>query len=227
MTDDEQEQLFLNVGTTDEYLLGKIGFVPDVVYDIGADVGSVTTLAHRLYPSAKIVAVEPNPWSYPRLAKRFQDVPQVIPIRAAVGVGPLYEPIKAEPLHWLVVGREAPTWNPAWPLSDVPAVMLDELYAQHGGERYVVKMDCESAEQAVVTHEPSRKMIFGSAYFCAEFHFWGHTHDKMLGAIDDLTRFLFWLGQTHTIYTYSYGACMHVWAKRRGADGVVPFLSLT
>jgi hypothetical protein len=85
----------------------------------------------------------------------------------------------------------------------------------------------ESAEQAVVTHEPSRQVIFGSSYFCAEFHFWGHTHDQMLGTIDDLMRFLFWLGQTHTIYTYSYGACMHVWAKRRENNVVEPFLALT
>jgi hypothetical protein len=42
----------------------------------------------------------------------------------------------------------------------------------------------------------------------------------MLTVVDDLMRFLFWLAQTHTIGTYAYGACMHVWAKRR-VNGVV------
>ena len=69
MTDDEQEALYLNAGRADEYKLRRMGFEPDVLYDIGADCGSVTMFAHSIFPQTKIVSVEPNPWSFPRLAK--------------------------------------------------------------------------------------------------------------------------------------------------------------
>lgn len=224
MTDEEQEAVFLATGVADEYKFSKLGFAPDVIYDIGADCGSVTMFAHSLFPQTKIVAVEPNPWSYPRLVANFKDIPQVIPLRAAVGRGTMYEAPWADPLHWMAVSSTAPSLCNGCVESDIQGMMLDELYARYGGKRYVVKMDCEGAEYEVLMHEPSRKMVFASAYFAAEFHFWGNTQDLIDMVVRDLMRFLFDLAQTHTIYTYAYGACMNVWAKQRTNGNVEPFL---
>jgi FkbM family methyltransferase len=216
MTDDEQDALFLSAGTHDEYRFAKIGFEPDVIYDIGADCGSVTLHLHRLFPQSRIVAVEPNPWSFPRLAKNAAGIPQIAPVNAAVGQGPLFEPRgPVGPLHWLVVDQNSPTWDEKLIPATVPAVGLDELYAAHGGDRYAVKVDCEGGEVAMMRHEPSRQVLLGSAYFAAELHYWGSTREGMMAGVDTISRFLFELAQTHTIYTYSYGACGHVWAKRR------------
>lgn len=216
MTDDEQEALFLSAGPHDEYRFSKIGFVPDVIYDIGADCGSVTLHLHRLFPESRIIAVEPNPWSFPRLAKNAAGIPQIVPVNAAVGQGPLFEPTQpCEPLHWRVVPRDSPTWDESLLPSSVPAVTLDELYRSYGGERYAVKMDCETAEVGILRHGMSRQVILDSHYFAAELHFWGSTHDGMMASVDTIQRFVFDLMQTHTVYSYAYGACMHVWAKRR------------
>jgi FkbM family methyltransferase len=216
MTDEQQEAMFLNAGRSDEYKFDRIGFAPDVIYDIGADCGSVTLFAHSLFPQAKIVAVEPNPWSYPRLAKNAADIPQIVAVNAAVGQGPMFEPLPpAEPLHWMVVGRDAPTWDNKLVPTTVPVIGVDELYARHGGERYAVKVDIEGGEASMMRHGPSRQVLLNSAYFTAELHFWGRTHEEMLAAVDTINRFLFDLAQSHTVYTYSYGACGHVWAKRR------------
>jgi FkbM family methyltransferase len=214
MTDEEQEALFLNAGRSDEYKFGRIGFVPDTVYDIGADCGSVTMFVQSLFPNAKIIAVEPNPWSFPRLAKNAAGFPLIVPVNAAVGTGPMFEPPSCEsPLHWRVVdGTEA---DLSWPVSSVASVTLAELYAQYGGERYAVKVDCEGAEVGIMRHAASRQVLLNSYYFAAEVHFWGRTHELMMAAVDTINRFLFELAQTHTMYTYSYGACGHVWAKRR------------
>jgi FkbM family methyltransferase len=216
MTDEEQESLYLNAGRSDEYKFRRIGFVPDTVYDIGADCGSVTMFVQSLFPNAKIVAVEPNPWSFPRLAKNSACFPLIVPVNAAVGTGPMFEPPTCEsPLQWLVVDSSAAAYDETWPVSKVPSVTLAELYAQHGGERYAVKVDCETAEVGIMRHAASRQVLLNSSYFAAELHFWGRTHELMMEAVDTINRFLFELAQTHTLYTYSYGACGHVWAKRR------------
>jgi FkbM family methyltransferase len=228
MTDDEQVALFLGAGVSDEYRLKTLGFEPDVIYDIGADVGSITMFAHATYPQARIVAVEPNPWSYPRLVENAKEIPQIVPLRAAIGQGQLYEAGPAtQPLHWMVVGRDAPSWKPELIPTNVPAVMLDELYVRYGGERYVVKMDCESGEYAALTHEPSCLMIINSAFFAAELHIWAREAKDVPTVADTIWRFFFRLAQTHTLFTKCYGACIHVWAKKRinnsveGGDGII------
>jgi len=215
VTDAEEVALYLSAGDSDEYKLAQIGFEPDVIYDIGADVGSVTMFANRTYPNAKIVSVEPNPWSFRHLSKHADGIPEIVPIHAAAGVGQMYEPTKAEPLHWMVVGRESPSWHDGLKKSDIPSVTLGELHKSHGGVQYVVKIDCESAEYGILTHPDSRQMILGCSYFAAEFHYWGRTHDGMMVVVNALELFLFELAQTHTVYSYAYGACKHVWAKRR------------
>ncbi len=228
MTDDEAATIIANAALCDEYRLGTLGFEPDVIYDIGADVGSITFHAHKLYPNAKIVAVEPNPWSFPRLEKNADGVENVIPVRAAIGQGQLYEAgPQTEPLHWMVVGNGAPTWHEGLVKTDVSAIMLNDLHSQYGGERYVVKMDCESGEFAALTHEPSRQMIIDSAFFAAELHVWAREGRDVTMVADTIWRFFWRLAQTHTIFTKCYGACIHVWAKKRiegaveGGDGVI------
>lgn len=215
ITDKEWDMICENAIIQDEYKFGKIGFVPDVIYDIGADVGSMTMVAHKLFPESRIIAVEPNPISYPKLVARTEGVSQITPVNAAVGHGIMYEPKVNDPLHWMVVGENDPSCPDDWPQASVPVIGLDELYATYGGKQYVVKMDCESAEYGIVTHPASREVLINSSYFAAEFHYWGRTHNLMMVAVDGLMRFLFDLAQTHTIYTYSYGACQHVWAKHR------------
>ena len=222
MTDEEQVALFLAAGASDEYRLATLGFEPDVIYDIGADVGSITMFAHTTYPNAKIIAVEPNPWSYPRLEANAADIPEIVPVCAAIGQGEQWQagPDCPGPLHWMVVARDAPTWTELLVPSDVRSITLGKLYGKHGGRQYVVKLDIESAEYGIVTDPNSRQVILDSAYFAAEFHLWGTTHELMLRVVDTLMRFLFDLAQTHTIYTKHYGACIHVWATRR-VDGAV------
>jgi FkbM family methyltransferase len=225
MTDDEQEKLFLSAGATDEYKFGSLGFQPDTISDSGADCGSITMFIHKVFPNSKIVAVEPNPWSFPRLAKNAAPHPEIIAVNAAVGHGPLFEPAgDVSPLHWMVVSRNAPSWGENLVPSKVPVIGLDELYATHGGERYAVKVDCETAEIEMMRHGPSRQVLLNSSYFAAELHFWGRTQEEMMGGYDTVNRFLFDLAQTHTLYTYSYGACGHVWAKRRINNSVEAWL---
>ena len=211
---DSKEAMILSEGDLDEYKLAQIGFSPDVIYDIGADVGSVSLFAHKTHPKAKIVAVEPHDWSYERLAVNVGEIPEIIPVHAAIGQGQMYEPKEAEPMHWMVVGKDAPTWNANLVETDTPAITLSDLHSQHGGNNYVVKLDIEGGEHDIIAHAPSRKILLDSSYFAAEFHVWGATREPDAKVSEVLLSFLFDLSLTHTIYSRAYGACMHVWATR-------------
>lgn len=205
----------LNAGVSDEYRFKSLKFTPDVIYDLGADCGSITLYAHKLFPAAKIVAVEPHPEGHELLVKHAKDIPQIVPVHAAIGEGQMYEPANAEPLHWLVVSKASPTWNERLLASSVPSVTLAALYEQHGGERFVVKFDMESAEYALLTHQPSREVLHKAAYVTAEMHVWGTTHVAMIKARDAYYDWLWELAQTHTLQMTWYGACMMVWATNR------------
>jgi len=221
---DELIKALLEVGeASDEYRFRSVPFRPDVVYDLGADIGSMSLWAARLWPDATVVAVEPNPDSFTLLVqnvdpKLTDQYPNVTPVWAAVSNGHVYVVPGAEPLHWMAVDRKAPTYSERLVPSGVSPITLAELHARHGGERYVVKMDIEGAEHGVMMAPASRQVLIDSWYFAAELHFWGDTHDKMMAAADDIMRFLFELAQTHTLDIHWYGVCAHVWALRRGIE---------
>ncbi len=48
----------------DSYQLRTIGFVPKRIIDVGAHIGSFSTLAAMLFPTAEIIAVEPEKQNY-------------------------------------------------------------------------------------------------------------------------------------------------------------------
>ena len=58
---------------------------PKFIIDLGAHFGDTTLFYHALYPTATIVAVEPSPENFERLVKHVKNIPQIIPIQAAVG----------------------------------------------------------------------------------------------------------------------------------------------
>jgi FkbM family methyltransferase len=55
-----------------------------LVFDLGANVGTATAWLRRRYPSARIVAVEPNPGAADRLRRNMGDDPGVEIVEAAV-----------------------------------------------------------------------------------------------------------------------------------------------
>ena len=220
---------FIAGGTGDEYRLRSLGFTPDVIYDIGADVGSMTLFAHGLWPEARIVAVEPFGPSYERLLRHVEGIPQITAIHAAIGKSPLWEPLVTTEqvpgfaLHWLVVDVDSPirrAWSSVgWVPSSVPAVTLSDLYAQYGGQQFIVKTDCEGAETAIMDDPASTEIVRQSAYFACELHGWNiglgacPWGQATLGA--RMMAWLFDLANDRTMDCWIGGACIHAWSKRK------------
>jgi hypothetical protein len=77
--------LYGEVVTEDCYRLRQLDFVPDIVFDIGANVGTFTRHARSLWPRAVIVAVEPDKANCAHFRK-FTPMHNIFLLEAAIGV---------------------------------------------------------------------------------------------------------------------------------------------
>jgi len=218
----QAEAMIRDSAASDEYRFKSLSFVPDVFYDIGANVGGVTLHVASLFPDIKIVAVEPQEDNYQSLVENTKHLPNVVPVNAAmVADAKVYRcPTSPGIGNWIFNSESSPTFVEDWVVSDVAAVTLDQLYEKYGGTRRVVKVDCESGELMLLTHKPSKRAAFDAEYFAGEFHLWGSTHNVLK---DMMRKFLWWLYQfsmTHNVDVELRGGMAMVFATKRAvADG--------
>lgn len=57
----------------------------EYIVDCGANCGISSLFLHTLYPSARILAVEPNPTLFPRLQEVVRSYKNILPVQCAVG----------------------------------------------------------------------------------------------------------------------------------------------
>lgn len=166
------------VVTADCYRLRQLDFVPDVVFDIGANVGTFTRHARSLWPLARIVAVEPNALNCAHFRK-FTDEENVTLIQAALGLGPVFHGLTAANGAgevYLSCGVGYPDGkmaaDPRMEPSDVPTITLDNVILPHWKPslRAVLKVDCEGAENSIWTHPPSMRVLCAMDYVAMEVH---------------------------------------------------------
>lgn len=202
---------------SDEYHLRDLSFTPDVVYDIGANVGGVTLFASSLFPEAKIIAVEPEDENYQMLVENTKHLPNVIPIKAALTAEKKVYRCPTSPGigNWIFNSESSPTFVSDWVECGVQSVTLDQLYEQYGGEQCLLKVDCESGELMLVTHKPSKKTTFKMAYLAGEFHLWGRTHDILKTMMRDFLWWLYQLSMTHDVDVKLCGGMAKVAATKR------------
>lgn len=191
----------------DTYRLRKLPFVPDVIFDLGANIGVFTRHAREVFPNALIVAVEPNPTNAYHITK-FTNDPNAILINKAIGIGQIYHSKTAANGSgecYLSAGlgypEELMPKDDRLELSDVETVMIDALVKEYvkKGQSYIIKMDIEGAENTVFTHEPSMKAIKTSDYFCAELH-----HYSMTGAEQEAVKLVTSASILSLIETHRY-----------------------
>lgn len=166
------------VVTADCYRLRQLDFVPDIVFDIGANVGTFTRHARSIWPKVKIVAVEPNALNCAHFRK-FTDEENVTLIQAAIGIGPVFHGLTSANGAgevYLSCGLGYPdskmAVDPRMEPSDVPTLTLDNVIIPHWKPslRAVLKVDCEGAENSIWTHEPSMTILCAMDYIAMEIH---------------------------------------------------------
>jgi FkbM family methyltransferase len=192
--------LFGEVVTSDIYRLRTLDFVPDVVIDLGANVGAFTRFARELFPNALIVSVEPDKENFHHLVK-FTPPENIIFINKAIGLGKVWRGVTAangSGATYLSSGLGYPekemggaTMEP----SELETIMPDELIKAYvkNGQKILIKIDIEGNEHTIFTHQPSMEAIKKAEYICMEVHFYalngGLTDDVNEGTMRALKHF--------------------------------------
>jgi FkbM family methyltransferase len=122
---------------------------PKVILDVGSNVGFSALYFHERFPSARIIAVEPEPHAYSRLRRNTERLSRLQLVNAAVSDHDGEVTLYCGSASWAAstVPRPSRTQQVS-----VRAVTLDALAGQLGLDRIdVLKLDIEGAEIPVLT----------------------------------------------------------------------------
>lgn len=183
MTDEllsnEYKALYGEVVTEDIYRLKRLNFVPDLVFDIGANIGIFTRYARSLWPDVRIVAVEPHPeniFEFRRLNRATDSSTVLIP--QPLGTGPIYHGTGARNGSGETYLSECLGYrNGSLKLCRTTGMMglsLSDIVLPHWCHemKTVLKIDCEGAENCIWEDEASMRWLRRASYVCMEVHFY-------------------------------------------------------
>lgn len=187
--------LYGEVVTEDNYRLKTLRFVPDLIFDIGANVGIFARYARSLFPDAKIICVEPDEENFIHLKKFTQD-DNIVFINKALGKGDIYHATTAANGSgecYLSTGLGYPE-NEIHTASNleksfIETIMLDELISTFykPGMKSLLKLDCEGAENVIWQHKESMKALKQMDYICAELHFYALRGGDVYDEVQEVT----------------------------------------
>ena len=138
---------------------------PQVIVDIGAAYGDSSWYAKKLYPSAQVIAYEPDPFHTTLLNKNSVPLGCIVK-QEAVGVSGQVEMI----LHSDHTQSSAHSVRGIQPIStdQVASVALHDALKQYESVD-LVKIDCEGAEKEIFEHTDS-KVFSKIKRFSIEYH---------------------------------------------------------
>ena len=182
MTPAEFRGLYGEVVVEDCYRLRSLDFTPDVILDIGANVGTFSRFARELFPDARIVAVEPHPGNYAVLDYWPTPAKKPLLYNAAIGIGQLWSSnhhVNSAHASYLCTGlgypdgalRDCPDFN----RTEIRTTTLDYLFASYvcHNETVFVKVDCEGGENTIFSHPPSMRALGQVDAMAIELHYFG------------------------------------------------------
>ena len=183
---DEFPYLFEEVVQQDCYHLREVPFQPDVVLDIGANVGVFTTYAAFLFPKAKVYSIEPNRRNRELLKKYTQHIPNVQAFPCVIGTGTIWHksPEFTGPPYYegghqylshnqLGMSEEWLKSQPGYKSQHFVSVPLSFLVntLTKPTDKVLAKIDIEGAENSIFNHEPSMAALRRLDYVAMEIHY--------------------------------------------------------
>lgn len=178
--------LYGEVVTQDCYRLRELQFIPDVIFDLGANVGVFTRFSRELFPDALIISVEPNPLNYEYLVKFTPPDEKIIMINKMVGSkgtvwhykdaeNGAHECYLSDGLGYdknLLANEEM--IGGCIEIANIETVMPHELINKYvkPGEKYIIKIDIEGNEHTFWANQETMKAIANADYICMEIHFY-------------------------------------------------------
>lgn len=180
-------------------------FIPNVIFDLGANIGIFSRYARELFPEALIVAVEPDPANC-AIFKQFTSDPKIILIEKAIGKGKMVRAGQAangamEVYLSLGLGYSAADLK-KYESTAIESIMLPDLkqYVKEG-DKVLCKLDIEGNETVIFNNKASMDFLKTFDYIAIELHYYA-SDNKKRSKVRSLTKqVLKELGKTHKTST--------------------------
>jgi FkbM family methyltransferase len=176
--------LYGEVVTCDMYRLKQVKFQPDIIFDVGANVGVFSRYARTLFPKALIVALEPHPENL-FYFRKFTNDPNLVLVPKALGTGMIYrcsgapngagESYLCSGLGFSILKEVSDRLT----ATTIPAITLGELVHDYWrvGMKAILKVDCEGAENSIWMDALSMSFLPLMDYLCMELHDYSLTNE--------------------------------------------------
>jgi FkbM family methyltransferase len=141
--------IFNEVIIHSEYNWGFL-FEPKVIVDAGANIGLSSIFFARKYPTAKILAIEPETGNFEILLKNVSSYPNIIPVQGALWGQNCEIDIHSGTGAWGFQTRDKNFLTPFSPLGRVRGITLDRLLDEYDIPYIdILKADIEGSEVEV------------------------------------------------------------------------------
>jgi FkbM family methyltransferase len=151
------QQVLLKKGRKAEYYLPP-RFRPDVIVDIGSNIGGSILYFHQEFPTARIIGFEPHPETFAVLEKNVTDLPLVSVLNCGLGASNARVTVPEESINFgafSTKGRRRQT-EPGKTV-ECELRRLDDVLQDLGIDKVdLIKIDCEGAEADVFAGLSSR-----------------------------------------------------------------------
>ncbi len=194
--------LYGEVVTEDIYKIKELNFIPDVILDLGANIGIFSRYARQLFPAALIISVEPHPDNI-KVFKKYTKDRNIKLIKKGIGKGTLYKSKKAVngAAEVYLSSNSAFTKNELKSVSNistVQSVMLTDLKKYIKG-KVLCKIDIEGNETKIFDDKNSMDLLKTFEYVTIELHYFGMTPNGVRNIKKYTKNKLVSLNKTHDI----------------------------
>lgn len=191
----------------DAYRLNQLphNFIPDVIFDVGANVGVFSRAARFRFPFAAIVALEPNPTSAQHFLEFFDGHSNVYLVEKALGVGQVFhargQNLAMENYLTPCLGYGPMTEGTQWERVAVPSISLVDFVRPCwvSGMKSFMKIDCEGGENSIWQEDASMHILSEMDYITMELHFFAWTGAEQKEVNDVSNAAIERLSQTHRV----------------------------
>jgi FkbM family methyltransferase len=189
--------VFYRSGTADPFVLYQILFRsgrkaeyyvppavrPEIILDIGSNIGASIIYFHHQFPDARIFGFEPHPDTFQILQKNVAHLPGVTIFNCGVGAARERIAVRADNVNFGAFntrGRFKDRGHPAAPV-ECEVRRLDDVLREIGIAHFdLIKIDCEGAE-ADVFSTLSDEVLGRCQWIVGEFH--DHTGFEVLARL--------------------------------------------
>ncbi len=184
-------------------------FIPDVILDLGANVGIFSRYARTLFPEALIISVEPDA-SNCEVFRTFTNDPKIILLQKAVGKGKIFRCGNATNGAMEVYISEGIGFSAKdlthQGATEIDSVMLTDLKKYiKPGDKVILKLDIEGNETVIFNDKPSMDLLRTFDYITIELHYYASDGEKRDMVINKTAEVLESLSETHNIkYEHIY-----------------------